>query len=269
MRIRIYVDGELVPSIDFLLLLGHGIGFTESDELPNIPWNINKIGHDADGGLYNTYRIPFRKDIRITATHPVGGMFWYIVRGVENYPLVFGDLLLPDTAKLRLFKQENVLMHPLDFITVANITESAGALFQVTFAANSTDYGYLEGCWRADIDSKYPSFLSSGTEDFFLSAYYFNRGVYHSPNSGCTYKGGHGAISAYKFFENDPLLFTESFQMIWRAAEKLNGVDGCPSDFPPPRTMFSSKVHSKIKGVQYADAVVTIYLWAYVWPTEN
>ena len=36
--------------------------------------------------------------------------------------------------------------------------------------------------------SETPQFLSSGTEDFFLSSYYFKSGLYHEENSGCTAK---------------------------------------------------------------------------------
>jgi len=47
---------------------------------------------------------------------------------------------------------------------------------------------------RAKIDGAANiTWLSSGTEDFFLSAYYFDAGVYHTENSGLTYSNGKGA----------------------------------------------------------------------------
>ena len=50
---------------------------------------------------------------------------------------------------------------------------------------------YLEACMRAVIDgADKPLFLSSGGEDYYLSAYYFNQGEFKTPNSGLTYKAG-------------------------------------------------------------------------------
>uniref|UniRef100_A0A1X7UWK7 Uncharacterized protein n=1 Tax=Amphimedon queenslandica TaxID=400682 RepID=A0A1X7UWK7_AMPQE len=260
-RIRIYIDGETTASIDFMLLLAHGVGGTEATEVGNIPWGTNRIAHAADGGIYNTYRIPFANSFKVTATHPNGGTFWYIIRGVENYPLILGDLLLPKTTKLKLYKNVGISLKPLDFITLAEVDTTAGAVFQVTLSANSTDFNYLEACMRVIIDgSNTTMFLSSGTEDFFLSAYYFDRGLYHLDNSGCTVKEGKGQMSAYKFFENDPLLFSKSLKLSWRCGESRDGQLGCPSDFPPPTSR-----PERLEAPLLANTTVTTYTWVYVW----
>ena len=265
MRIRIYIDGETTPSLDFQLFLAHGVGFSETLEIPNIPWGTRRIAHAADGGIYNTYPVPFGKSFRVTATHPVGGAFFYIIRGVENYPVIVGDLVLPSNTRLHLYKNVDVKLAPLQFITLANASSTAGLLFQVTLAANSTDFNYLEACFRAKIDdSPNTTWLSSGTEDFFLSAYYFNRGVYHLDNSGLTYISTDkpGVMSAYKFFENDPLLFTKSFELTWRCGETINTNSGCPNDWPPPGP---SEKHAGRgdSAPQLADTIVTTYAWVY------
>ncbi len=52
-----------------------------------------------------------------------------------------------------------------------------------------------------------PLFLSSGAEDYFLSAYYFNQGMFETPNSGLAYFDGHGTLSAYETHDRDPILF--------------------------------------------------------------
>ena len=264
MRIRIYIDGEAEASLDFMLFLAHGIGYTEELEKQYIPWGTRRLAHTADGGIYNTYRIPFSKSFRVTATHPVGGYFFYIIRGVENMPVVVGDLVLPANTRLRLFKNENVKLTPLEFITLANVSTTAGMLFQATLAANSSDFNYLEACFRARIDgAANVTWLSSGTEDFFLSAYYFNRGIYHLDNSGLTYitSSPASAMSAYKFFENDPLLFTKSFELIWRCGETINSNSGCPNDWPPPGP--SESTNQRGFSPKLADTVVTTYAWVY------
>lgn len=58
--------------------------------------------------------------------------------------MVLGDVVLPPTARLRLF-QTNSTLQPLEFLTLAQVKQQSGVLFQVTLAAESTDYNYLEG----------------------------------------------------------------------------------------------------------------------------
>lgn len=258
-RIRIYVDGETDPSIDFQLYLGHGIGFVDVTA-GRVPWSTKRISLDAEHGIFNNYQIPFSKSFQVTATHPTGGVFWYIIRGVYYYPLVLGILQLPATARLRLYKNVDMVMKPLQFLDVVKIQGSAGALFQVTFAANSSTFQYLEGCVRAYIDgSENTTWLSSGTEDFFLSAFYFDEGLFYSDSSGLTYKADPGTMSAYKFFETDPVLFTKSFVLRWRSGERVgSALDNCPNDFRHPAgdILASPMLHT---------TRITTYTWVYEW----
>ena len=151
-RIRIYIDDETEASLDFNLYLAHGMGFGDQNETPNIPWGTKRLGHEAkNGAVYNTFRIPFGKSFRVTATRPNRAVFWYIIRGVENYPVVVGDLVLPPNARLKLYKRENVFMMPLEFLNMAHVTGSAGAVFLVTLDVASSDLTFLEGCFRAFI----------------------------------------------------------------------------------------------------------------------
>jgi D-arabinan exo alpha-(1,3)/(1,5)-arabinofuranosidase (non-reducing end) len=164
-RVRYYFDGETVPSLDFMLYMAHGLGFDPAKMNTITPWGTKRIGQTATkGGLYNTYRIPFQKSVRVTVENPSNGTYWYILRGVEDYPVIIGDLELPSTARLQLFKTDNVLLKPLEYITIGNVTNSAGMLYQVTLAAQSTDPNFLEACFRAHIDGNPdPLWLSSGT----------------------------------------------------------------------------------------------------------
>ena len=258
--IRIYIDGETLPSIEFQLLMGHGIGFVQyGKDVKLTPWNTKRISLDADHGIYNTYQIPFSQSFSVTISHPVGGTFWYIIRGVYYYPLMLGELQLPSSARLRLYKNVDVVMSPLDFLDLVDVQRSAGALFQVTLAASSSNFQYLEGCVRAYIDGKNATFLSSGTEDFFLSAFYFNEGLFYSDNSGLTYKDNIGTMSAYKFFEDDPILFTKSFRLRWRCGEVDGmGFDDCPNTY----LLRSSEM---VASPNVDETLATTYTWVYEW----
>ena len=285
-RIRIYIDGETEASLDFNLYLAHGIGFGDQNETPNIPWGTKRLGHEAkNGAVYNTFRIPFGKSFRVTATRPNHAEFWYIIRGVENYPVVLGDLVLPPNARLKLYKREGVFMWPFEFLNMAHVTGSAGAVFLVTLDAVVSvpafpQISFLEGCYRAFIDgSNKTMWLSSGTEDFFLSAFYFEGLKFQAPNSGLTYIDKEN-VSAYKFFENDPLLFSKSLDLWWRCSDVDITKDkhGCPNRWPNPspyadQNQFYNKaklskeerIAKEGKPDVNKTAIVTTYTWVYEW----
>lgn len=227
-RIRFYVDGEAKASIDMELFLGHGIGWGD----PSAPWGsarLGKTGHPS--GLYNTYRIPFGKSIRITGQLGAGidkpQVFWWIIRGVENLPVFLGNLHLPGNARLRLQVRDNVELEPLQMFDICQ-SSRAGALYQVTLSVASMNFNFLEAVLRAYLDgAKEPLLLSSGTEDYFLGTYYFNRGMYHFPLAGLTHKeqdaDGTCRFSAYRFHEDDPIIFQKGIRLAWRNGEEKDG----------------------------------------------
>ena len=273
--------------------------------------------------MYNTYQIPFINSVRITITHWETCLYYYIVRGLLNYPFVsIGNLVLPliinntnsqashdhdqrtvhnskysqsssysdstSFLRLNLYKRENILLSPLEFLTIANVSNMngensnnngiGGLLYQVTLEANSSDYLYLEGCFRAKIDdAKEFEWLSSGTEDFFLSAYYFNRGLYHGNDAGCTFFDGKGSVSAYKFFENDPVVYKNNLQLLWRCSETQYVENGCPHKFNANSSASINisnnwnnlkqkdyiRVMNKKGNLKLADTNATVYVWIY------
>lgn len=104
--LRVYVDGEERPSITMELGLGHGVGFGDNAA----PWGSEKMGKTGHpSGLYNTYKIPFGKSIRVTAQRakdsPDGAPFWWIIRGTENLPVTLAGVRLPETARPVAFEQ--------------------------------------------------------------------------------------------------------------------------------------------------------------------
>ena len=227
-RIRFYIDGEAKASIDMELFLGHGIGWGDA----SAPWGtarLGKTGHPS--GLYNTYRIPFGKSIRVTGQLGAGvekpQVFWWIIRGVENLPVFLGNIRLPENARLHLQVHDTVELEPLQMLEICQ-APGAGALYQVTLSVASKDFNFLEAILRAYMDgAKEPLLLSSGTEDYFLGTYYFNRGMYHLPLAGLTHKeqaaDGTCRFSAYRFHEDDPIIFQKGFRLAWRNGEEKDG----------------------------------------------
>ncbi|XP_028392889.1 uncharacterized protein LOC114517388 [Dendronephthya gigantea] len=263
-RIRIYIDGEDTASLDFDLTMGQSVNIEQKN---NIPWSTRMFGRQANGGgFFNTFRVPFTSGIKITVTNKVNtGALWYIVRGLVGVPLQIGSFQIPISSRLRVYKQ-NATLAPLDFVTLSNITNKSGMLFLVTFNIQSESPTFMEGCVRANIDnSNETTFLSSGTEDFFLSAFYFNSGEFHGFHSGLAYKSNKPLteILAYKFFIDDPVLFRKAFILKWRNFEKVGGPGGCPNQFPANENEEASSFNFGTP----AKATIHSYVWVYEWDT--
>ena len=83
-------------------------------------------------------------------------------------------------------------------LTLVHSIASAIVMLMVSLSVRGPGYiGFLEGCFRALEPSSgaLKLLLSSGTEDYFLGTYYFNKGAYITPLAGVTKlnrTGGHG-----------------------------------------------------------------------------
>ena len=85
----VWVDGEQVPSIQYELAQGHGVGFDDM----TAPWGLSSHGKLAiDGGYYNTFRIPFSRSVVVTAApderETKARTLYFAARGLENYPVI-------------------------------------------------------------------------------------------------------------------------------------------------------------------------------------
>jgi len=249
-RIRYYVDGEETPSIDMQLYMGHGIGFNDNDA----PWatkHIGKIG--KQNGIYNNYRIPFGKSIRVTAQRDKDAaenpQVWWIIRGIENGRVSLGGVELPENARLKLIRLEDHDAAPLEEFDLCKLN-GKGALYQVAIAAKGGNLTYLEACMRAYLSGKKePLMLSSGLEDYFLGTYYFDTGKFHADIAGLThFDKKEKSFSAYRFHDDDPVIFQDGLRLTCRCGETEHGkADETKGYLNPPKTRY------------------TTYTWVYQW----
>ena len=229
--IRYYVDGETVPSIQFIPSRACGVGFDNQDA----PWGTKWFGKGAKmTGWFHNFRIPF-KTIRITyqlETEPSSKqVIWLIVRGLENYQFSIGDITLPSTARLKLI-HTNVTLQPLELVDLVNIKKGSGMLFLTMMQVSSGNLNFMEGCFHF-YNQKYVEWpgmlLSTGMEDYYDSAFYFNGGTFHSPVSGNTFlkpnvNGSAAQWSGYRFHEMDPIVFNEGMRFQWRNGDRSDSV---------------------------------------------
>jgi len=269
--VRYYVDGEVEASIQFKPSLAAGVGYDD-----DAVWGTAKVGHGSNkGGWFMNMKIPFGSSIRVSLMLPGGrdAMCFVIVRGCENLPITVGSLTLPSSARLHLQRIEQRVFEPLAYVPIVDLPSGAGLVYMLTIAASSRSYNFWEGCYRMFTPYSEPfpgTVLSTGMEDFFDSAYGFAAGPYRFQTSGCTHRvvseadadGLHAAsVSAYRFFEEDPLVFEGGVQLQWRIGDYVNRKahpesPKCYIDAPGPG--------DTVVGV-VLNTTVTSYAWLYTW----
>jgi len=258
MIFEVYLNGAINPDYTFTPDELVGIGFGD----PTSPWGNSVIGKGAlSGGVYSQLKIPFSNGIiyraRMAPSATKGGTLYFQLRGTTpGLPIIIGNVQLPPTAKLVQYRNDQVLLKPLQFLQLAN-TSNAGVVFMVLLAVKSSNLNYLEGCFRTYTKgSTVANLISTGTEDYFQSAYYFNAGGFHFPGAGLSHKDDTaGTLSAYKIHEDDPLFFSRGgFQFVWRNGDTQDPATGhkCTNDNGPTAG-------------NPQQSIVTTYCWVYEW----
>jgi hypothetical protein len=96
---------------------------------------------------------------------------------------------MPPTARLHI-DTGSIVMQPLDYLALVNVSAgSAGLIAGVAIAFVAPNENTLEGCTHlyTTAATPYPGMLhATGTEDEFLSSYYYDLGVGTHGSTGCT-----------------------------------------------------------------------------------
>lgn len=213
-RYRVVVDGERSPSIDSTLVGYHAADGASTD----IATRYIGASHRPTLASYYAYLpIPFRSSIKIE-----------VVNGSHDTPALFfaiADFHLAGyawgrAAKLHTFEQE-VTVAPYAWQNLLDVAGgSNGVLAGVYLRAHGGDrtWGYLEGNLQMIADgATTPCYESSGTEDYFNNAWYFQTGVILADQSGCTaYDPASFSVGAYRFHLDDPVPFDSALRIRWQ-----------------------------------------------------
>jgi len=251
---QIYIDGNM--PLEFTLDMLAGIGFDDNTS----PWGTAHFGKGANtGGVYSTMRIPYTNSIRVTGLLPSfinqPRTFWWVIRGITNYPIFIGNYQLPPTTQLKLYKNQYATYQPLEYVTLVNTT-NAGAVWTTVLAVQSGTMNFLEGCFRMYTGgSTSPVLISSGTEDYFQSAFYFDGGPYHFSEAGLSHINSSAVtLSAYKVHNYDAFFFQSGgFIFQWRNGDNMDPVSG-----------FKCVDKGQVVGSPTV-SIVTTYTWVYEW----
>lgn len=205
---------------------------------------------------------------------------------------------VPPHAKLQLQRIDNKTYQPLEFVPMVELPAGhAGLLYLTTFATQTIPAGnnYIEGCWHLynTAEKKWPGIvMGTGVEDYFDSAYWFcalgGQGpcLFAHPNSGLLHfsrtafngtdiislprpTGANVSawplqgqsverISAYRFFDQEVVGFTDGGALHWRNGDVGGKPYGCP-----PGTKGCKPTSEPV-----SPTAVRTYAWVYTWPLD-
>lgn len=215
--IRIYWDDETEPSVECPVGDFFGMGWNEYSPINSLPVTVNP------GSAFNCYWVmPFRKKCKITMTNinDADGMNLY-------YQVDYTSTEVPDDAAYfhAQFRRARV-NKTSDYMIIDNI-KGEGQYVGVYLAwqvNNNGWWGEGEIKFFIDGDKKFPTINGTGTEDYFLGSYNFDRNgkyiPFTTPYSGLiqvlppdiTYKSGQ-RFGLYRWHIMDPVRFKKDLKV--------------------------------------------------------
>ena len=102
LRVRIFVDGEANASVEYPVALAHGAGPVQVTlGAAEGRTSRSSLAGQSDTGFWNNFLVIFQSSVRVTLTSAEQMPIWYMVRDLENGPLVAAGVSLPPTARLQ------------------------------------------------------------------------------------------------------------------------------------------------------------------------
>ena len=136
---------------------------------------------------------------------------------------------------------------------------ASGLFFMSTLAVVSGNQNFMEGCVRMFSPPEQPwpgLLLSTGMEDYYDSAYYFDGGPFHAPVSGVTHLDVRAAeFSGYRFHEMDPIVFSDGVRVEWRNGDATDPATGLKCTLEAGGDVVGAPTASNISS----------YAWYYTW----
>ena len=203
-----YWDGETSPSVEAPIGDFFGVGFGEQRDYISLPMS------ETSGG-YNCYwPMPYHKSARWTLTNLSSrrlDAFYYNI-DYTAYPKI--------DKNLRHFhaqwRHENPTSKNGNY-TILDATGAGHYVGTALFMQNrrGRSFSFLEGDEMLYADGETsPSINGTGTEDYFSSGWYFDRGIYSAPFHGVTILDRDaGRVSAYRWHIEDAIPFAKSLKV--------------------------------------------------------
>lgn len=216
--LRIYWDGETSPSVevpvgDFFGSAGNMGEYTHLGQ--NIPIGLGKYIHfwslpigSTSGGYYTYFPMPFNRAlIKLTNTSDIDvDLLYYMIGYVATEDI-------DDMARFHaIWRREKYtrLGEPYTILIARGKGHYVGTLLAMEGHEKHKVFGglgFLEGNMEIISDGEL-AYGSTGTEDYFLSGWYFIKGTFNAPFHGLLIKDSENfKIVAYRFHIPDPIPF--------------------------------------------------------------
>src|SRR2546423_4130312 len=206
--LRTYWDDEPTPSVEVPIGDFFGVGFGQQVDYISLPLN------ETSGG-YNCYwPMPFHKHARWTITNLSKkriDAFYY------NIDFTAVNSLPKDLRHFHAqWRRENPTKKDQDY-TILEATGQGHFVGAALFMQNrrGKGFGFLEGDEMIYVNGEEkPSIIGTGTEDYFSSGWYFDRGLYSAPYHGVSILDTKmGRVSAYRWHIEDAMPFSKSIRV--------------------------------------------------------
>lgn len=214
MILRAYWDGEDEPSIECPIGDFFGSGFCKFTHYDAVPLGM------TSGGLYCYFPMPFAKSARFEVdvqSKKRNHTFYYAIQ-YHKFKEMPEDIGYFHAKWNRETTRENKNYVILD---AKGKGHYAGCFLHMQGAPKVTPavwlwFWFLEGSEMIYVDGEDhpPAIYGTGTEDYFNSGWYFDKGTYSAPYHGLTVKDWLRArISAYRFHIPDPVPFESDIRV--------------------------------------------------------
>lgn len=236
LRLRVYYDGSVVPSVDVPLGDFFGVGHGQERALNSL------MVRDSSGGRSRNcyWPMPFRKSCRVTVTNEgrrrVSNLYYHVdwrkvkdlSAGVCYFHALYRQELPAERGKPYAVLNVQGRGHYVG--TVLNVVQAEPGWF-----GEGDDFFYVDGQKQASIEG-------TGTEDYFNDAWGLR--VDGGPYAGVTVAEGTGLgsrLSAYRWHIVDPVPFTRSLRFdLEHAGWTFNQDGSVRSAFEERADLFSS-----------------------------
>jgi hypothetical protein len=203
--LRMYWDGDENPSVECPIGAFFGVGFGEQKDFISAPL-------DETSGGYNCYwPMPFHRSARWTLTNGSARKLDSFYYNIDYTAL---DSLPAETRQFHAqFRRENPTTPGKNY-TILETTGEGHYVGTALFMHGRGGLYFLEGNEMVYVDGEQkPSIEGTGTEDYFSSGWYFDRGTYSAPYHGVIIKDEKGSrISAYRWHIEDAIPFRKSIR---------------------------------------------------------